>query len=212
MVSATVGGSGDDDVVARLPQRLTLTLSDTNSMNDLLRGVPRESSLRGFTSQIGGLLVSSALPRDSQRKHSEASSLSENGVTLQSVLGHSWRDGRWKKCFSLLLLFNGRLALAVSFVCFVPMMFVANVGVLRSPRTNDDNTRFSYVHIFAYMMFWLVVCFGHKSANVCRPEPKIFLDKRCVHRQSEANEPSDSQALGTSFDRSERMVVCFNNF
>ena len=68
VVSATVGGSGDDDVVTRLPQRLTLTLSDTNSMNDLLRGVPRESSLRGFTSQSGGLLVSSALPRDSQRK------------------------------------------------------------------------------------------------------------------------------------------------
>ena len=60
-------------------------------------------------------------------------------------LSHSLRDGRWKKCFSLLLLFRGRLTLAVSLIFFVPMTFVAKFGILFFPRIHDDNMVFSYV-------------------------------------------------------------------
>ena len=150
-----------------------LTLSGDTANPDLIRGVP----LGAMLAAMGALLQ--APPAGSQFTQKETEHLYDlsKAGDLRGFLSHSWRDGRWRKYFSLLLLYNGNLAVAVSSALFLPVVLAEIYGVLPLPtvqfeRTNGKGTSITgSVHIIFFM--WCSLWFSF-SGTFSIPEIKYF--------------------------------------
>ena len=155
--------------------------------------------------------------------------MSEDVNTLQAFVSHSWRDGRFKKYFSLLTLYNGNLALAVTLAFFFPTVLGVKYGILPLPTTTleyglakkslDPGLKYGVVCLIALFIYFMVLMFGHKLFEAIRGRPKdssglststLFLDKCCIDQSDEAKKLEGIRTLGAWMANSERVVVLFS--
>ena len=178
----------------------------THIEKGLLRGVPLDTLLGWM-----GALFSPPPKNWTQGvvELEELHNLSQEVPNNQIFVSHSWRDSRWSKYVSILWLKNGRLALGISFTFLLLTMLWIRLGIL--PLTKALQVPASALS--AYIVYVLVLMFGHKFSGVFVPEHEsnhVFLDKCCIDQVDEARKTAGIRALGAFLEKSERMAVLFS--
>lgn len=182
----------------------------------LLRGVPACDMLGNFGSHWEGLAGG---------QHE----LSEPVDMLDDFISHDWDTGRWRKFFTLCVVYNGRPASCISicagaFLCVLQTLFPAiRLGLFKSTMTTNEHSKtgasertytfdtpfwsiFVCPMVFAVVfLFWqrILKLFGSKR-RMC------FVDKHCINQTDPVLKHAGVYALAGFLAHSDRLVLLWS--
>ena len=96
---------------------------------------------------------------------------------------------------------------------YFPMVIGVKLGIVPLPTVETDPHIHGVVSLISYVIFLMVLVFGHKLSLPCfseREEPKLFLDKCCINQTDEAKKLAGIKGIAAFLHNSERMIVLFS--
>ena len=167
------------------------------------------SPANGETTVLRGLSVSAVLLHcgrifASSEGSAETYNLSVPVAQLDAFISHSWRTQRWKKFLALCLHFNINLALMASLIIGMLGSLLCSLKVLPAwnVATTDGtsgvtNPTGPWCMLLSWFAFNFVLLFGRNLfPATSRLEPKVFLDKACIHQTDALLKEAGISSLG----------------
>ena len=149
------------------------------------------------SSALGALALSQATTGELYHKSRPSS-------RIGTFWSHSWHGGRWKKIWTLLVLYNGRAAICCGFIVSFIMMLLFALGFLPGVKQNQYLETTSVWGLGSGSLAALV------TLIIWRPRHRVFLDRICINQHDSKLKAAAICSLAGMLSRSDKMLVLWD--
>ncbi|CAJ1396594.1 unnamed protein product [Effrenium voratum] len=118
---------------------------------------------------------------------------------------HSWRERRWKKTLTLMIVFNGPAALVAAHLAAILTMLLLGAGVL--PPVGHPLFDGRPLHFYCQSTGFVAVVL---TVLLWRPGRTIFLDRICIHQEDPKMKGKAITSMGGFLKHSEELLILFD--